>query len=82
MLNLWLTDLPRLVHQQAPGICLSVSPVLGLQMQTTALHFHMFARDQTQVLMLTQQTTEPFPQLLAPFLMAVTSGIKWNEVDT
>lgn len=49
-------------------------------MYTTALGFYSGAKDQTQVLMLAQQTTEPSPQLLTPSLVTATSGIKRNGV--
>lgn len=49
-------------------------------MHTTALGFYSGAKDQTQVLMLAQQTTEQSPQLLTPSLVTGTSGIKQNEV--
>lgn len=49
-------------------------------MHITALGFYSGAKDQTQVLMLAQQTTEPSPQLLTSSLVTVTSGIKRNEV--
>lgn len=49
-------------------------------MHTTALGFYLGAKDQTQVLMLAQQTTELSPQLLTPSLVTATSGIKQNGV--
>lgn len=49
-------------------------------MHTTALGFYSGAKDQTQVLMLAQQTTDPSPQILTSSLVTVTSGIKRNKV--